>query len=111
VTLSAERLARNQALFREVNERLFEVVTATTVSFRECICECSNPGCTKSLAVTTSEYEAIRSNPKHFLIARGHEMPEVERVVEANERFLTVAKTVETEFMVESDPRSPSDGT
>jgi hypothetical protein len=84
VTLSAERLARNQALFREVNERL-EVVTATTVSFRECICECSNPGCTKSLAVTTREYEAIRSDPKHFLIARGHEMPEVERVVEANE--------------------------
>jgi hypothetical protein len=111
VALSAERLARNQALFREVNERLFEVVTATTVSFRECICECSDPSCTKSLAVTASEYETVRSSPKHFLVARGHELPEVDRVVEDNERFLTVEKTVETEFMAESDPRSPSEGT
>jgi hypothetical protein len=111
VALSAERLARNQALFREANERLFEVVTATTVSFRECICECSDPGCTKSLAVTASEYKAVRSNPKQFLVARGHELSEVERLVEDNERFLTVEKMVETEFMVESDPRSPSEGT
>jgi hypothetical protein len=110
VTPPAERLARNQALFREVNERLYELMTAPTFSFREFICECTNPSCTKSLAVGKSEYEAVRSNSKHFLVARGHELPEAERVVEDNERFLTVETTVETEFMAESDPRSLSEG-
>jgi len=111
VTLSTERLARNQALFREVNERLKEIDTPPTVSFREFVCECSEPSCTKSLAVATGEYEAVRSNPKLFMVARGHELREVERVVFDNDRFLTVEKTVETEFMAESDPRSPSEGT
>lgn len=111
MALSAERLARNQLLFREVNERLFEVATAPTVSFHECICECTSPRCTRSLAISRSEYEAVRSNPEHFIIARGHELPEIERVVEDNERFLTVETTVETEFMAESDPRTPIEGT
>ena len=103
------RLARNQTLFREVNERLNEIV-APTVSFREFVCECSEPSCTKSLAVANGEYEAVRSNPKLFMVARGHELREVERVLFDNDRFLTVEKTVETEFMAESDPRSSAGG-
>lgn len=107
--LSIQRLARNQALFREVNERLKETQTAT-VSLQECVCECSDAACTKSLAVATGEYEAVRKNARHFLVARGHELPEVERVVEDNERYLVVEKTVETGFVAETDPRSPDEG-
>ena len=103
--LSTERLARNQALFREVNERLNEV-RRPMVSFVEFVCECSDPSCTKSLSVAADEYEAVRSKPKRFMIARGHEVREVERVVFDNDRFLVVEKTVETEFMAETDPRS-----
>lgn len=109
--LSAERLARNQALFREVNERLYELVTAPTVTLLEFICECTDPNCVMSLSVAPGEYEAVRANSKRFIVARGHEVPEVEFVVEDNRRFLTVEKTVETEFMAESDPRSLSEGT
>lgn len=108
--LSTERLARNQALFREVNERVNEV-RPSTVSFGEFVCECSDPSCTKSLAVATGEYEAVRSKPRLFMVSRGHELREVERVVFDNDRFLTVEKTVETEFMAESAPRSASEGT
>ena len=108
---SAERLARNQALFREVNERINELVKAPTVSFHEFICECTDASCTESLAVAVREYEAVRSNPRHFLVARDHELPEVERVVEDNGRFLTVETTAQTELIAESDSRSPSEGT
>jgi hypothetical protein len=52
----------------------------------------------------------VRSNPKHFLVARGHELPEVERVVEDNDRFCIVEKTMETEFMAETDPRMLGEG-
>ena len=107
--LSTKRLARNQTLFREVNERVNDL-RRSTVSFAEFVCECSDPGCTKSLSVAAGEYEAVRSNPKRFMVARGHEIREVERVVFDNDRFLVVEKTVETEFMAESDPRSSAEG-
>ena len=105
--LSTEQLARHQTLFREVNERVNEV-RPSTVSFGEFVCECSDPSCTKSLSVAAGEYEAVRANPKRFIVARGHEVREVERVVFDNDRFLVVEKTVETEFMAETDPRSPA---
>lgn len=107
--LSTERLARNQVLFREVNERINEV-RSPTVSLVEFVCECSDPSCTASLAVAAAEYEAVRRDPKHFLIARGHELDAVERVFEDNGRFLIVEKTVEAGFMAESDPRSGAGG-
>ena len=107
--LSTERLARNQTLFREVNERVNEV-RSSTVSFGEFVCECSDPNCTMSLWVSAGEYEAVRAKPKRFMVARDHELREVERVVFDNDRFLVVEKTVETEFMAESDPRSSPGG-
>lgn len=104
-----QRLARNQTLFREVNERINEVKSPIVI-FKELVCECSAPSCTQSLAVAKAEYETVRSNPRRFLVARGHELPEIEAVVEENERFLVVEKTVETAFMAETDPRSPDEG-
>ena len=107
--LSTERLARNQTMFREVNERVNEV-RSSTVSFGEFVCECSDPSCTMSLWVSAGEYEAVRANPNRFMIARDHELREVERVVFDNDRFLVVETTVEAEFMAESDPRSSPGG-
>lgn len=105
---SLERLARNQALFREVNERINEI-RSPVAGFTEYVCECSDPGCTETLAVRVGEYEAVRSRATRFLVARGHEVTEVERIVEDNGRFLTV-ETVETEFVADVDPRSDGEG-
>ena len=107
--LSTERLARNQALFREVNERINEV-RSPAVSLVEFVCECSEASCTRSLLLAPDEYDAVRSNPTHFIVARGHEMAEVERVLADHERYLVVEKTVDTAFMAESDPRSSAGG-
>jgi hypothetical protein len=107
VDVSTERLARNQALFREVNERIHEI--KPTAGFTELVCECSVPSCTQTLAVRAGEYESVRLNPRRFLVAHGHALPELEVVVDDNERFLVVEKTVETEFMAETDPRTPEE--
>lgn len=103
--VSAERLARNQALFREVNERLNEIGTSR-ITFSDFVCECSDVSCTKTLLVAPGEYETVRSIPKRFMVARGHELPEIERVVDNRERFLIVEKKIELQFMAETDPRS-----
>lgn len=102
---SIDGVARNHALFREVNERLNET-RSPRFSFREFICECSDPSCTASLAVAAGEYETVRSNAKRFLVARGHEQAEVEQVVEDNGRFLIVEATVETALMAHVDRRA-----
>ncbi len=78
-----ERLAMNEALFREVNERIREISDTfgredATYDF---LCECSDPGCTKKVVLTRGEYEGVRSNPTRFVVAKGHALPEIEAVV------------------------------
>ena len=106
-----DRFARNEALFRSVNERVRELVTSAgargadpTASF---VCECGNADCTATVELTVSEYEQVRSNPTHFFIVPGHEIPEVEEVVERHDRYDVVRKhSTEAQIAIETDPRS-----
>jgi hypothetical protein len=89
-----EKAARNQVVFREVNERIAELTgLLTETGFNLFICECSDPGCAEALEITAGEYEAVRRDGARFLVADGHQTPEVERVVDGNGRFLVVEKT------------------
>lgn len=103
-----ERAARNQALFREVNERLQELATnfqelAGTSVFA---CECADLACVEQIDMTLDEYEAVRSEPNRFVVAPGHVLPDVENVVGGNERFVMVAKIDEAAAIAtEADPR------
>ena len=106
-----ERLARNEALFREVNERVEEV--SSRLSYDEgsdktgFVCECSRENCTELVEITYAEYEAVRSDPRRFLIRPGHEDLKVDRVVEEHPAFLVVEKFGEaSEIAIERDPRS-----
>jgi hypothetical protein len=88
------RQARNQALFREVNERIAELLTrldgeASTQSF---ICECAHTGCTDMINVPLSTYSRVRDDPTLFLIAAGHQDLSHEEVVEDHGAYL-IAKT------------------
>jgi hypothetical protein len=94
-----ERLARNESLFREVNERVREVndrVTEVNGDVRsdriEFLCECGDPRCTESISLSREEYEQLRSDPLLFAVEPGHEIEEVEEVVAVGERFNTVRK-------------------
>ena len=91
------RLARNEALFREVNERIEEVdrrlgEIAPDDSPWEFVCECANEACFERLQLRPDEYEAVRANAAHFVIAPGHEYDVVERTISQNERFAVVEK-------------------
>jgi hypothetical protein len=105
MTVSLERLARNQVLFREVNERLAEVADARSTVPTEFCCECSRIDCDEMLALDRGEYEEVRSSSNLFVVAPGHETPEVERNVEENARFTLVEKTIGAQLAIDSDPR------
>jgi hypothetical protein len=109
-----QRRAHNEALFREVNERVEEVATGLVVGYGEAdglligfICECGSEDCSESLEITHRRYEAVRSDPRSFLVLPGHEDLDIARVVERHSRFLVVEKIGEAaEVAVEHDPRS-----
>ena len=103
------RLGLNEAMFREVNERVEDInrtFGSLTGTF-EIICECGSTACTDRITVPVSDYERVRSNPLHFLLRVGHEDPLVERVIENRETFVIVEKEgVEVEQVAEAtDPR------
>ena len=88
--IQAVKAACNQALCREVNERINQL--AETVGDLQFLCECADLECTQTLPVSVAEYERIRSSSLRFPVALGHGIPEIENTVEENERFAVVQK-------------------
>jgi hypothetical protein len=90
----ARRIGENEALYRSVNEKIealsaaFGVITETM----SVVCECGNASCAEQIEVSIPDYERIRSEPTLFIIRPGHEIPDVEEVVERNDAFHVVKK-------------------
>lgn len=89
-----KRAARNQSLFRDVNERLEEAMQELPIG-QDLLCECADRECNEMLSLSVGEYELVRSVPTHFAIAPGHELAEVERVVTRADGRYTVVEKIE----------------
>jgi hypothetical protein len=101
-----ERAARNQSLFREVNERIRDISTSVNGNAIEFVCECCDVDCTEPIQLTLRQYDAIRDHPNRFPVKPGHESHEVERVVERFDRYLVVEKLAAGREVAEQlDPR------
>ena len=103
-----KRLAKNETLFRSVNERIEEIAASGAVDDHqfEFFCECSNADCNLLLPMTVAEYESVRRNPKHFVVALGHELPEIEIVVARERAYQVVTKLGDAaDYVTEHDPR------
>ena len=103
----ALEIGRRQSLFREVNEQIerlaenFDLLEQVPI-----ICECASTECNGQIELTQAEYENLRRVPTHFAVLPGHDIPDVERVVEQNERFITVEKFGESALAaINLDPR------
>lgn len=104
---SLDRLARNQALFREVNERVEDMASGRgPVEF---LCECSRTDCIETIELTVAEYEQVRADSARFVIKTGHDLPEIERVVARHVGWVVVEKVKGVEVVTEMDPREISD--
>lgn len=88
------RIGENEAIFREVNERVRETSATFFVDTGDAqfICECGHASCMERITLTLTEYEQVRSDPTTFAIVPGHDLPDVETVLEQNERFAVVRK-------------------
>jgi hypothetical protein len=83
--------AQRQNLFREVNERIGELVPDGD-ELGELLCECIREDCTEVILLSRDEYEAVRLVPTRFLVLPDHETLELENTVETTERYVVVEK-------------------
>lgn len=108
---TSEQVGRNEALFREVNERIREVSESLRSvdgsSGIEFVCECSRTDCHVPVELELGEYESIRESPVWFLVAPGHVWAtETERLVRSEDRYSIVEKLSEAgEVAADEDPR------
>ena len=87
-----ERESETQARSREDNESTARAGASASAygwmsTFR---CECGDEACTCPIRLTLEEYEAVRAYATRFAIARNHENPEIEQLIEEHERFAVV---------------------
>lgn len=102
------RVIANEALFRQVNERIEEVSELVPEGeLLEFLCECGEEACLERIEVTRAEYEAVRGAPHRFAIKPGHAHVDFERVVERFDRYEVIEKTGESQDIAEhADPRT-----
>jgi hypothetical protein len=104
-----ERAARNESLFREVNERIGSTANKLSPMFTEFMCECADDSCFEHVSLTSVEYSSVRRmGPIYFILKPGHEAPDIERVVggEADRYEIVEKQEVAAEVAAELDPRS-----
>jgi hypothetical protein len=114
VTRDTQR-ARNETLFRNLNERLKELddrldtasVGAPAADREEFFCECGQLECMGRFEMNRAQYEAVRAHSERFVVLPGHEDEQIESVVEKQDRFFVVEKSPggPAEVARENDPR------
>ena len=106
----AERIGRNEALFREVNENIERISATLEVNDEtlKILCECGVPTCLEQLDVPVADYERVRAASTLFLIKPGHEHADLEEVVEEHDSYHVVRKRDPdaVEIVRDLDPRS-----
>jgi hypothetical protein len=99
-----ERAARNEEVFREVNERIDEGAAqhgvAATLPFH---CECSSASCVETIELAPARYEEVVRERYRFVVLPGHEDRTIERVVETDPGFLVVEKIGEAREQIDRD--------
>jgi hypothetical protein len=104
------RIGANEALFRQVNERMRDLneTFATFTNRIDLMCECGAADCTERISLDGQAYEEMRSDPALFALVPGHEAPDVEYVVARHDGYDVIRKRagIPSQIAEETDPRS-----
>ena len=108
-----ERQAKNEIVFRSINERIEDLGEELLGQERgerpyDFVCECHNTECTERIVLTVAEYEAVRESGRRFVVAPSpeHVNMTIENVIDMSSRYWVVEKTDESGEIAEAaDPR------
>ena len=87
------RLAQNEALFREVNERVETLADrfGPNVPY-EFLCECANPLCNATFEMSGHDLQTLHTTPGCYVVLAGHDVPDLEDVVQSQNGYAIVRK-------------------
>ena len=89
----AEDVALTEAAFRIANERTSRWEERHRDRAEELyLCECAARPCRERIALTREQYEAVRSDVRHFFVVPGHVIPDLETVVESFAAYQVIEK-------------------
>jgi hypothetical protein len=104
-----KKVARNQAMYRQVNERIEELNEAFEEMSGEfvVVCECADPMCAEQIALSREAYERTRANSAQFILRPGHQAADVEELVATQADYVIVEKHEgeAASLALKSDPR------
>jgi len=104
-----ERIGLNEAVFREVNERIENLAGTFDLKTQslDLICECGDATCVERLSMTQAEYEKLRSDAHQFAVHPGHDNPDLESVVARLKGYDIVVKNrgAPARIAEQTDPR------
>lgn len=105
----AQRAARNEEVFRDVNEQIEQGGelhgVASPMRFH---CECDRETCFEQVELRPDEYRQVVEHRYCFVIIPGHDDPRVERLVEEYETYCVVEKIGEARRAL--DEKHPQQG-
>jgi hypothetical protein len=89
-----ERVGLNEAVFREVNERIENLTEKFDLrgSPLDLVCECADSTCIERITMRHSEYEEVRSDARQFVVSPGHVDEAIEAVVAQRPGYYVVRK-------------------
>jgi hypothetical protein len=107
-----KRIGHNEALYRQVNERIEDLSEAFSMRTGDfaIVCECGELECMEQVVVSREVYEQTRENPNRFIVKPGHELKDIERIVKryGGDTYVVVEKEAPAARQVaeETDPRA-----
>jgi hypothetical protein len=108
--MDAIQAAKDQSVFRRVNERMRDMHESFEVMDEaEFLCECAKRECMKHVRIALEDYEELRRVPTHFAVSpgHGHVFPDVERLFETHSGYWVVEKYGQAGLAaIKLDPRS-----
>jgi hypothetical protein len=103
------KIGLNEALFREINERVRGISEGFGEPLEEAqfVCECGDDLCMERMRLSLRDYERVRSAGDLFVVVPGHETENVESVVELHDTWAIVRKRAgaPAELAEQTDPR------
>jgi hypothetical protein len=90
-----QRISENELLFRGLNDRIEEVAGSDGYPTMSAVCECGDALCFAPINLPLTEYKQFqRDSPSgsRFIVKPGHEIPDVETLVERHDGYTIVEK-------------------
>ena len=94
-----ERLAANEARFREINESAQP--QRESQGEGRFVCECADRSCMAWIEIPPAKYAEVRSHPRHFVLAAGHEILDVESIIDRGDGYVVVEKPQDVAHIVD----------